>query len=65
MESEANDLKQRVADLGDIVPITVQPSSKAAAWRAWITQGSLFIPVLGALDVNSDIDVICLLVGEV
>ena len=64
MEMDEQDLKRRVADLGDIVPITVQPSSKAAAWRTWIAEGSMFVPVLGSFDVDKDVDIICLLVGD-
>lgn len=63
-EMDVQDLEQRVADLGDVVPITVQPSSKAAAWRTWIAEGSLFVPVVGSFDSNKDIDVVCLLLGE-
>ena len=62
-EVEASDLRQRVKDLGDIVPISIKPSSKAAAWRVWIEQGSMFIPVLENLDGKGVLDRICLLIG--
>jgi hypothetical protein len=63
-EGEASDLRQRVRDLGDVVPVSVKPASKAAAWRVWVGQGSMLVPVLENLDGDSVINRICLMIGD-
>ena len=62
--NEVSDLQQRISDLGDVVPININPASTAAAWRTWILQGSMFLPVLENLNGNNALDRVCLLMGK-
>ena len=52
--ASTNDLKQRVKDLGDAIPLHITPSSKASLWRAWMQSEILFLPVLNNIQNENE-----------